>query len=47
MSKEDLIEWLWWDLRSLGLDPEDKRLSLILIKAYDAGRMDGEAEYED
>ena len=40
MTREQLIEELWWEIRALGVDPEDDNLFDLLRKAYTRGYND-------
>jgi hypothetical protein len=40
MNKEELIEELWWDLRSVGYIPSDDDVGDLLMKAYESGLND-------
>ena len=40
MTREQLIEELWWEIRALGLDPEDEDLFYLLREAYTMGYND-------
>jgi len=44
MTKERLVEELWWDIRKLGYLPDDECVLRLLKKAYDLGFRDGNAE---
>jgi len=40
VTRERLIEELWWEIRALGLDPEDEDLFDLLREAYTMGYND-------
>jgi len=40
VTREQLIEELWWEIRDLGLDPEDEDLFDLLREAYTMGYND-------